>query len=309
MTEVPESIRLQTAAALNGDIAALGVVFQFYRPQLYAHALRLCGNTPVAQDALQDAFIAALTHLHSLRNADLFYPWLKKILIHRCYRLLKLEKSSVDLEKPEVNDNIISLNIENKLEHIANAQLIHEALSFLSDELKSCVLLRYFSDFNSYEYISKILAVPIGTVRSRLSAAKEQLTARLKILQDAGDTAIRDSRQWTEFYRNGWSKLYDDLQVRNEQMAHIDKQLRMRLTSGNVITGRENLEMEINNDLIFGSRMNVEDVVSSGNITIIEASNTNHPDHPDRCAPSSVFVLFRVKDKVETIHLFDAPRG
>lgn len=309
MTEISESIRQQTITALNGDAAALGFVFQFYRPQLYAHALRLCGNTPLAQDALQDAFIAALTHLYLLRNADLFYPWLRKILIHRCYRLLKNEKSSVDIEKLEVNDNLITLNIESKLENTANAQLIHEALSFLSDELKSCVLLRYFSDFNSYEYISKILAVPIGTVRSRLAAAKEQLSSRLKVMQDAGDAALKDSRQWTEFYRTGWSKLYDDLQVRNEQMAHMNKQLKLRLTSGNIVTGRENLEMEINNDLIFGSRMNVEEVVTSGNITIIEATNTNHPDYPDRCAPSSVFVLFRVKDKVETIHLFDAPRG
>src|SRR6187399_3404293 len=93
MFQPPTSIEAHTKAAINGDSVALGVVFQFYRPRLQAHALRICGNTPLAQDAVQDTFISSFTHLKSLRDANLFYPWLKKILVHRCYQLLKKERS------------------------------------------------------------------------------------------------------------------------------------------------------------------------------------------------------------------------
>src|SRR5262249_10262419 len=146
-----------TKAAINGDSTALGVVFQFYRPRLLAHALRICGNTSVAQDAVQDAFIAALTHLSSLRDTNLFYPWLKKILVNRCYQLLKKEKSVGFEENMERNDFTLRQSVEEKFEKAANLQQLYKALMFLSDELKACIMLRYFSEFNSYEDIAIIL--------------------------------------------------------------------------------------------------------------------------------------------------------
>src|SRR5690242_3518052 len=116
MFQPPPSIESQTNAAIHGDSAALGVVFQFYRPRLQAHALRICGNSPVAQDVVQDTFISAFTHLKSLRDPKLFYPWLRKILVNHCYRLLKKERSVNFDEHMERKDLLVRHSTEDKFE-------------------------------------------------------------------------------------------------------------------------------------------------------------------------------------------------
>lgn len=308
MFEPPPSIREQTRAALAGDSSALGVVFQFYRPRLQAHALRICGNTPVAQDAVQDTFISALTHLHSLRDATVFYPWLKKILVNRCYRLLQKERTVGFDEEMERKDFAVRQAVEDKFEKAANLQQLYKTLMFLSDELKSCILLRYFSEFNSYEDIAMILDVPVGTVRSRLAAARQKLTLQFTQMTDADDRALTEAKQWSGFYADSWNRIYDDGQTRKSFFNHLVPALRIRFTSGKSGIGRDILEEEVDNDLYFGSRFAPKEVVSSGNISLMEGPNINGPDFPDRCAPATSIVLFRKNGKVETLHIFDSTR-
>jgi len=52
----------------------------------------------------------------------------------------------------------------------------------------------------------------------------------------------------------------------------------------------------------------VNEAVSSGNISLLQGPNLNHPDFPDRCAPATVLVVFRRNDKVETVQIFDSAR-
>ena len=308
MFEAPATIQIHTRAALSGDSAALGIVFQYYRPRLQAHALRICGNTPLAQDAVQDTFISALTHLSSLRDVNLFYPWLKRILINRCYQLLKKEKSVGLEENMERNDFLVRQSIEEKFEKAANLQQLYKVLMFLSDELKACIMLRYFSEFNSYEDIAIILDIPIGTVRSRLAAARKKLELQFTTVADADDKALVEAKQWSDFYFNHWNNIYDDLKIRDAFFNHLHPSLNIRFTSGKQDVGRNLLESELSNDLVYGSRASVIQVTSSGNISVIECNNTNHPDYPDRCAPSTTLVLFRQNNIVKTAHISDAPR-
>jgi RNA polymerase sigma-70 factor (ECF subfamily) len=308
MFEVPATIQAHTKAAIHGDSAALGIVFQFYRPRLLAHALRICGNTPLAQDAVQDAFISALTHLTALRDSNLFYPWMKKILVNRCYQLLKNEKSIGFEENMERNDFLLRQTIDEKFEKTANLQQLYKALMFLSNELKVCILLRYFSEFNSYEDIALILGVPVGTVRSRLSAAREKLSQKFIQVNDADDKALAEAKRWSDFYFEHWHHLYEHAGIRDAFFNHLHPALNIRFTSGKQEKGRALLESEISNDLIYGSRTSLTQVTSSGTISVVEGVNTNHPDYPDRCAPFITLVLFRQNDIVNTAHIFDSPR-
>ncbi|HKR06251.1 MAG TPA: RNA polymerase sigma factor [Bacteroidia bacterium] len=308
MIEIPDIIKIKTSAALNGDATAMGALFEWYRPRLHAHALRICGNTPLAQDAVQDTFIAAFTHLYSLRDAQLFYPWLKKILVNNCYQLLRKERSVEFTDSHLANDALLHRSIDEHFENISNSQRMYEALRFLSDELRSCVMLRYFSSVKSYEEIALVLGIPVGTVRSRLAAAREKLSEHFIGKDDADDAALKEAQQWSGFYSDRWNKVYDDQQARKEFFNHLIPALNIRFTSGKFGTGRNILEEEINNDLFYGSRFAANDIVSSGNITVMEGPNFNHPDYPDRCAPATALILFRKNDKVEVTHIFDSPR-
>lgn len=305
MVLIPQTIEDKTRAALAGDSAALGDLFEWYRPRLLSHAMRICGNTPLARDAVQETFISAFLHYNSLRDTNAFYPWLKKILRNHCLRLLSKNKNHEPIES---KDLMIHHSIQEKLERTANVQWVHDAMSKLSDELKSCVLLRYFSNYNSYEEIAQVLAIPIGTVRSRLSAAKEKMLQCHNRYEDAGDKALIESKKWASYYSHLWQNLYEDTQVRKELLNNFHPLMNIRFTSGKTAKGRDILETVVNEDLQFGSKFNLLEVTGSGNICVIEGTNINSKEYPDRCPISSVFVCFRGEKLIETFHVFDSPR-
>ncbi|MDI3321499.1 RNA polymerase sigma factor [Pinibacter soli] len=306
---IPEIIQQKTNAALNGNICEMGAVFEFFRPRLYALALRICSNSDTAQDAVQGTFIAAFTHLHTLRNNGSFYPWLKHILINSTYQLLRKKKFNQFSESTCISEQMIFQSVHAAVEKTSYQQQLYSSLQALSDELRSCVLLRYFSNYNSYEEIAAILCIPVGTVRSRLSAARQKLSQVYNKFEDAGDKILKNAKEWSGYYYRLWSNLYDDAYTRNELFDHLHPAINIRFTSGKYGKGRQIVEKEINEDLVLGTRFNVHDVISCGNISIIEGPNINTPEYPDRCAPSSVYVLFRNPGKaVETIHVYDAPR-
>jgi len=307
--EIPSDFREKTQAAIDGDPAALGMLFEWFRPRLLAHALRICGNTPAAQDAVQDSFLAALTHIHLLRQPDRFYPWLRRILLNNCYQSLRKQRVNQLEEKLERSDLLIRQSIEAHFDTISDQQRLYTAVQSLSEELRSCVLLRYFSRFNSYVEIACVLGIPVGTVRSRLAAARVQLLRQYSRNEDAGDAVVRRAKEWSGYYHSLWTKVYDDEQIRQELFGHMHPDLTIRFTSGRSGRGRKILEKEVDDDLLYGTRFHTGEITSCGNISLIEGVNSNPPEHPDRCPPSSVFVLFRQEGRVVTFHLFDILRN
>lgn len=68
-------------------------LFYRYNAQVRTIALKICGNTAAAEDAVQDAWIAAYTNIHQLRSSDAFLPWLKRIVTNSCYQLLRSNRN------------------------------------------------------------------------------------------------------------------------------------------------------------------------------------------------------------------------
>ena len=308
MVSVPSTILEKTQAALQGDSNAFGTLFQWYGPRLLAHAVRICGNTPLAKDAVQETFISAFIHHSSLRDASSFYPWLKKILTNHCLHILRKEKSIALGAGIEKKDAVILQSIEEGFERSANKQQMFEAMNNLSEELRSCVLLRYFSNYSTYEEIAQVLAIPVGTVRSRLAAAREKLLDCYNRSVDASDDAIKEAAQWSNYYYRLCNKLYNDWENRKEFIEHFDPLLNIRFTSGKTVQGRNLFEKEIVEDLDHGTFFKVSIITSSGNISVIEGHPLHSPEFPDRCPPSAVLIMFRENDKVDTLHLVNSPK-
>jgi RNA polymerase sigma-70 factor (ECF subfamily) len=234
---------------------------------------------------------------------------MKKILLNNCYHALRKERSLKIGHNAFPDDILIEESIEQQIDRSAGNRQIYGSLSSLSAELRSCVLLRYFSRFDSYEEIALILGIPVGTVRSRLAAAREKLCALYSHYNDETDKAFIEAKQWSDYYRQIWESFYEDPETRNEFFSSLNPALHVRFTSGKTATGKYLIEEEFNNDFIYGSRFNVQEVHSCGNISIIEGVNSNSPEYPDRCAPSSVIVLFRENgNMVNACNIFDSHR-
>lgn len=295
--------------SIKNDLESLAKLFQFYQPKLYVEALRLVGN-PLAQDVLQDTFLAAVTHISSLRNNSLFYPWLKKILLNNCYQILRQEKSAFKWKSSLTDAQSIEDSIEKKIEKVGYNSQLYCVMGNLSEDLRACVLLRYFSKFGSYQEIAQIMGIPIGTVRSRLAAAREKMYAVFSNYDDTTGQEFLSSLEWSDYYLQIWKNFYADQLARKEFISQLHPHLQIRLTSGKIKIGKKHLEEEFDQDLQFGSQFLIKNVNSCGNISILEGTNSNPTEYPERCAPSTVIVLFRKKhDLVETLNIYDSPRS
>lgn len=122
------------------------------------------------EDAIQNTIIKSYEGIIYLRKNEFFKTWLIRILINECKRIIKNNKRIIPIE--EVNYNVGVSDNYNNLE-------LTNAVNLLEKDLKVVTTLFYFEDIPQKE-IAKLLNIPEGTVRSRLSRARKRLYEILK---------------------------------------------------------------------------------------------------------------------------------
>jgi RNA polymerase sigma-70 factor (ECF subfamily) len=165
------------AAARQGDAEAYGSLVRKHQDRLCSSLQRICGSLADAQDAAQEAFLRAYLKLDSFTGACAFYSWLYRIALNvsisehrRRRRYAVFQRSAEPGGNAERSD-------ERMLRDERVAQ-VRTALHGLSPEYRAILVLREFENCG-YDEIASILAVPLGTVRSRLHRARLQLRERL----------------------------------------------------------------------------------------------------------------------------------
>ncbi|MBC7923032.1 MAG: sigma-70 family RNA polymerase sigma factor [Ferruginibacter sp.] len=296
-------------AAQTGEEAAWNVLYRHYYPGLYSLALRRCGNPPAAKDAVQDTFMIAYLKLAQLKEVATFDGWIKKILIHRCYRALRHHRRHVDLDKiPLESDAWWEDELNRKFDRLSTQSRLYTAFARLPEVLRSTLLLRYFSSFQSYEQMAAILGVPVGTVRSRLNQAKLKLLAQWQQHPDASPKTWNECEEWNGFYQATYAGIHTQDECKNRFMNHLQNDLQISLTNQKAITGSWFFERKITEDQRSGSWLKPDCVVSCGNVSVVEASHYNSSEYPDHCPPVSVSVLYRHQGKVSKMHLYPSSK-
>src|SRR5919112_1152178 len=197
-------------AAQGGDAASLGILLERHRAPLHALALRFLGHGPDAQDAVQDAFLIALRTIERLREPEAVGGWLRGILRNVCLRRLRETRGEVSLDEraqQNVEERSFEPSAEEYIDRLALREWVWAALYELPEVLRVTAMLRYFSSYSSYEEISAVLGVPVGTVRSRLNQVKVKLAEAL--LKTAGlehDEARRLAESQTRFFTAAWNE-------------------------------------------------------------------------------------------------------
>lgn len=152
-------------------------------PHLRRYALALCGDPSGADDLVQDCLERALTRRHLWHPGWGLRPWLLRML----YRLYLNQQASA-AQRREVNrddpaeDAVEPARQESYLE-CARAS---DALARLPEEQRAALLLVILEDLN-YRQAARVLGVKVGTLRSRLSRARETLRRDNARRQSAGD--------------------------------------------------------------------------------------------------------------------------
>lgn len=292
-------------ASKSGDIHSFSLLFEDLRPQLYAKALYFSGHGADAKDAVQDTYIKALSNIRQLQTPGKFKSWIFTILRNECFLQKRTEKQKLAFRNSVIDHrqaHYTLQTIEEKFEKADIDLTIRRYISALSVEKRLTILLRYFSAYNSYKEIAHIMDVPVGTVRSRLSKAREELQ---QMPQDQPPALSIDNGK-KELFRAAWEHLYSG--KRKRFLSIFDNDLNIRYTSGKRDRGLQAWAEEWDIDLQTGVRFKPNLVATAKNISVVEGPIINPPDKPDTCPPGGSFVLFHRNDMVKKVHIHYAPR-
>ena len=172
--------RASLPAPTRADIRAREFDLQAlpHMDDLYRMALRLTRDAGRAQDAVQE------TYLQAWKSFDRFQPgtncraWLYKILFHCVHHQRRKWLRFPSAGKSEEILDTLPGNPLPAPEHLTDAQIL-SALDAISNDYRAVVLLVDVEEF-PYREAAEILAIPVGTVMSRLSRARTALRARLE---------------------------------------------------------------------------------------------------------------------------------
>src|SRR5215208_7415154 len=290
--------------AQGGDAASLGILLERYRAPLYALALRILGCRPEAQDAVQDTFLIALRKIGQLRDPEAVGGWLYTILRSVCLTRLRKDQGEILFgELPLVQEqSTTEPSAEETIARLALREWVWTALSKLPEALRVTAMLRYFGSYPSYEEISAILGVPIGTVGSRLSQVKVKLANAL--LETAG-LAHDEAHRITDFQARYFGAATEELnrgQGYDMLASGFSPDVVWAFSDGSVHRGRAFLGMFLREDLEHGIKMHLTNVIASKDVTVIEGDFENPLDDPFHCPPATSMVYFYRDGRIHRVH-------
>ena len=158
--------------AKNGDVNEIGNLIIENTQSMYRVAFGILKNDEEIYDAISNTTIIVFEKIYTLKKEEFFKTWLIRILINECYKIYNQNKKIVYLEN--LNQESIAYN-----DKYSNFEL-KNYIKKLDPDFKEIVMLYYFEDF-SVKDIAKILKIPEGTVKSRLSRARKELEQKFML--------------------------------------------------------------------------------------------------------------------------------
>ena len=173
----------------NGDVAAFDVLVRKYRERLYGIIYNMTSNREDAADLTQDAFIKAFSSINRFQGKSAFFTWLYRIGVNtalshmkrnRFRRFFSLEHIQEEGSNAQVFETLAAKHKSEKGALLSELQeKLNEAMQKLSPKHRTVVVLFEIEGL-SHQEIAEIVGCSVGTVRSRLHYAKQQLQADLK---------------------------------------------------------------------------------------------------------------------------------
>jgi RNA polymerase sigma factor (sigma-70 family) len=148
----------------------LGVLFERYHVPLFNFYLKLTGDRPVSEDLVQEVFLRILKYRHSYQPDTAFRAWMYQIARNARVDLLRKRRPETNWE-PEMSPAVAPVD---SAQQSQEALLLHSALMQISEDKREVLILSRFQDLK-YEEIAQLLGCEVGTVKTRVHRALQDL--------------------------------------------------------------------------------------------------------------------------------------
>lgn len=185
-----KDIRDIIISAKNGDVTAIGQLYEEFQNKGIAYAKQYVKSQSTAEDMFQDSFIKAIEHLDSFDDSKQFGPWLNTIIGNTCKNHLARSRmtnfSDISDEEFDYIDTIENTNIdfmpEESLDKGEMFRIMDEIIGTLPEAQRSALLMFYYKDM-SVKQIATIQEVSEDTVKSRLNYSRKKVAAAVEDYQ------------------------------------------------------------------------------------------------------------------------------
>lgn len=168
----------------EGDINAYNELVKRYKDRLFNFVLRYFNNAEQAEDVVQDTLIKLYTHASYYKNVAKFSTWIFTIAKNNALTELRKNKRKQTDSLWTDDGKVIDINskeesLESKVQNEIAIDQLNKFLDEIPENFRMAVVLRDFQEL-SYEEISTILEIPIGTIKSRINRGRIQLAQKMK---------------------------------------------------------------------------------------------------------------------------------
>ena len=157
--------------AKNGNAQAFNSLIEMNKLKLYKTAKAILKNEDDVCDAIQETLMSAYMNISKLKENKFFSTWIVRIMVNKCYDIINKNKKSSN--NYDIDEYIDDNNLKS-YDTYSSDSIVEYAINKLDEDLKTITVLYYYNEFSVKE-ISEIIEIPEGTVKSRLSRAREKL--------------------------------------------------------------------------------------------------------------------------------------
>jgi RNA polymerase sigma-70 factor (ECF subfamily) len=190
--------------AQTGDPEALNDLFESCRKSLYCRALRILARPQDAEDAVQEAMLAAFTRLRQFQGRADFLTWATRIVINASLMHIRKTRTKPTVSWDQVGSEFEGASFseyfkdpqptpEEHLHELEQREMLEDALHKLPVESRRAIQLCKFADYSLKE-AANTLGLPVGTLKARLHRGRRALMVSLKKKTQVRRKAAADKR-------------------------------------------------------------------------------------------------------------------
>lgn len=181
-------VKKRIKQVLKGDQDAYAEIVEIYGEKVFHICYRMLGNRHEAEDIAQEAFLRAYVNIHSFNINLKFSSWLYRIATNLCIDRIRKKKPDYYLDAEVAGTDGLTMYSqiasdtrlpEDDVESLELQETIQREISKLPEKYRTVIVLKYIEELSLNE-ISKILDMPLGTVKTRIHRGREALRNQLR---------------------------------------------------------------------------------------------------------------------------------